>query len=180
MITLSKTEHDLGFLTSQFEGLRFELYSADELSFISCIVCWFDCPQNLVAKWKALQSVISVGFKPVARFSKWNIYLVMLCSDTVDIRNKYVIENDRYAARKIVMDGLGKQLSSDEVVVKLNVELLGSDLELQKNSPSPVSKVKLAIGPLIKNIPVDSTSKSKDKRGEVVRKLVEYYKKNEN
>lgn len=180
MIALSKKDHDLDFITSEFEGLRFELFSADELSFINCIVCWFDSPQELVAKWKALQSIISVRFKPEARFSKWNIYLVMLCPDSVDIRDKYVIENDRYAARKIVLDGLGKQLTTEEVETKVNIELLGADLELRKTTPSPISNIKLAIAPLIKNAPIDSTSKSKDKRGEIVSKLVEYYRQNEN
>ena len=180
MIALSKKNHDLGFLTSQFEGLRFELFSADELSFINCIVCWFDSPQELVAKWKPLQSIISVRFKPEGRFSKWNIYLLLLCPDSVGIREKYVIENDRYAARKIVLDGLGKLLSTEEVEAKLNIELLGADLELQKTTPPLISNLELTIAPLIKNTPIDSTSESKDKRGEIVSRLIEYYRQNEN
>ncbi len=180
MIVLSKKDHDLSFLTSEFEGLRVELFSANELSFINCIVCWFDSSQELVEKWKAIQSIISFRFKPEARFSKWNIYLVMLCQDSIEMRDKYVIENDRYAARKIVLDRLGKSLTTKEVETKINVELLGTDLELEKTTPSLISNVKLAIAPLIKNAPTDLTKKSKDRRGEIVNKLIEYYKKNEN
>lgn len=180
MVALLKKDHNLDFLISEFEGLRFELFSANELSFINCIVCWFDSSQELVEKWKAIQSIISVRFKPEARFSKWNIYLVMLCPDSIDIRDKYVIENDRYAARKIVLDRLGKSLTTKEVETKINAELLGADLELQKTIPSPISNIKLAIAPLIKNAPTDSTPKSKDKRGEIVDKLIEYYRQNEN
>ncbi|MGY3945246.1 ABC-three component system middle component 1 [Aeromonas tecta] len=160
--------------------MKVELFSAKELSFINCIVCWFDSSLELVEKWKAIQSIISVRFKPEARFSKWNIYLVMLCPDSIEIQDKYVIENDRYAARKIVLDRLGKTLTTKEVETKINAELLGADLELQQTTPSLVSNIKLAIAPLIKNTPTDLTSKSKDKRGEIVNKLIEYYRQNEN
>lgn len=180
MIALSKKDYDLQFLTSEFEDLRFELFSADELSFINCIVCWFDSSQELVERWKAIQSIISVRFKPKARFSKWNIYLILLCPNSVDIREKYIIENDRYAARKVVLDELGKWLTTVEVEKLINIELLGADLELRTVSASTISNVKLAIAPLIKNTPTDSTSSSKDKRGEIVSKLIEYYRQNEN
>ncbi|MEX5540325.1 ABC-three component system middle component 1 [Pseudomonas poae] len=180
MIVLSKKDIDLGFLTSEFKGLKVELFSSDALSFINCIVCWFRTSQDLMGQWEDIQSIISLGFKPEARFSKWNIYLVLLSETPVDIRDKYVIENDRYAARKIVIDGVHRELTTEEVEAKLNIELLGADLELRKNAPSSTSTLKLAIAPIIKNVPVDSTSSSKDKRGEVVNKLIEYYKQNEN
>lgn len=180
MIELYKKDDNLDFLTSEFEKSRFELFSADKLSFINCIVGWFDSAEEMVEKWKAIQSIISVHFRPPARFAKWNIYLVMLCPQKVNIRDKYVIENDRYAARKIILDGLGKHLTTEEVRLKLNIELLGTDLKLRDAMPSTASKVKLGIASLIKNAPIDSTSKSKEIRGEIVSKLVEHYKKNEN
>ncbi|SEQ93515.1 hypothetical protein SAMN04244573_02556 [Azotobacter beijerinckii] len=103
----------------------------------------------------------------------------MLCSAPLDIREKYVIENDRYAARKIVLDGLGSLPAIEKVEEMINIELLGTDLKLQA-MPQPNSGIKLPIAPLIKNAPVDSTSKSKEKRGEIVNKLIEHYRQNEN
>jgi hypothetical protein len=177
MVVLSKKNHDLSFLTSEFEDLKCELFSSDELSFINCIVCWFDSQQELVDKWKPVQSIISIKFKTETKFSKWNIYLVLLCPDTLDLREKYAIENDRYSARKIVLDELGKQLTIDEVEARINVELLGSDLELRKEEPSSFLAVRLAIASIIKNVPIDVTNKSKEKRGEIVTKLIEHYRK---
>lgn len=179
MIKLSKKDHDFSFLVSEFEGIRFELFYAEELSFINCISCWFSSSQELTAKWKEIQSIISLKFKPESRFSRWNVYLVLLCPDSLDIRIKYVIENDRYAARKIVLDGLGSQLSIEEVETKINIELLGTDLKLQEIVPSPNSVVKLPIASLIKGTPINSTSESKVTRSKVINNLIEFYKNNE-
>ncbi|MBD9983717.1 MULTISPECIES: ABC-three component system middle component 1 [Citrobacter freundii complex] len=179
MIKLSKKDHDLNFLVSEFEGIRFELFSVEKLNFINCIACWFDTSQELVTKWKEIQSIISLKFKPESRFSRWNIYLVLLCPDSLDIRDKYVIENDRYAARKIVFDNLGTQLPLENIESKINIELLGTDLKLQEVIPSDNSSVKLPIASLIKDTPIGSTSESKMKRNEIINKLIEYYKHNE-
>lgn len=179
MMTLSKRNHDLSFLSSEFENVNFEIYSSDQLQFINCITCWFDSPEELIKSWKALQSIISVKFKPEVRFARWNIYLAMLCAAPLDVREKYAIENDRYAARKIVLDGLGELPPAEKIEEMINVELLGTDLKLQ-TMPQPTSAVKLSIAPLIKNAPLDSTSKSKEKRGEIVSRLIEHYRQNEN
>lgn len=176
---LSKRKYDLSFLSSEFKNVKFELFSSDHLQFISCITCWFGSPEELIKNWKALQSIISVKFKPEVRFSRWNIYLAMLCAAPLDIREKYAIENDRYAARKIVLDGLGSHPPAEKIEEMINIELLGTDLKLQ-TMPQPSSAIKLSITPLIKNTPLDSTSQSKEKRGEIVRKLIEHYRQNEN
>lgn len=180
MAALSKKTHDLGFLRSEFEHVKFELFSSNDLDFINCIVCWFDSPSDVASNWKALQSIVSVKFKPEARFSRWNIYLVMLCSASLDVREKYIIENDRYAARKIILDGLEELPTTDEIEELINIELLGADLKLQVSVPKTTSEIQLSITPLIKNAPVDSTIRSKEKRGEIVQKLIEHYKRNEN
>ncbi|MNR63406.1 hypothetical protein D3C85_1857070 [compost metagenome] len=62
----------------------------------------------------------------------------------------------------------------------INIELLGADLKLQMTTPQSKSGIKSPIASLIKNAPIDSTSKSKEKRGEIVNKLIEYYRRNEN
>lgn len=180
MVALSKTVHDLEFLQSEFENVRFELFSCDQLQFINCIVCWFGSSGEMAANWKAIQSIVSLKFKPGARFSRWNIYLVMLCPDRLDIREKYVIENDRYAARKVVLDSQGDQPTIERVERLVNVELFGADLKLQETLPKVQAGIKLSIASLIKNAPIDSTSESKKKRGEIVKKLIEYYRRNEN
>lgn len=180
MVALSKTAYDLGFLQSEFKDVRFELFSCDQLQFINCIVCWFGSSGEMAASWKAIQSIVSLKFKPGAKFSRWNIYLVMLCPDRLDIREKYVIENDRYAARKVVLDNQGEHPTIEMVEKLINVELLGADLKLQETLPKFQAGIKLSIASLIKNAPVDTTSKSKEKRGEIVNKLIEYYRRDEN
>lgn len=179
MIKLSKTDHDFGLLASDFKSIKFELFSSEELNFINCIACWFSSSQELAKKWKEIQSIISLKFKPEGRFSRWNVYLVLLSPDTLDNRMKYIIENDRYAARKIVFDGLKTQISTEDVERKINVELLGTDLKLQEIAPSPSSKVELSIAALIKGTPIDTTNESKVARSKVITNLIEFYKKNE-
>ncbi|EIM5734969.1 hypothetical protein LNQ04_003052 [Salmonella enterica] len=179
MIKLSKKDHDFEFLTSEFENIKFELFYSEDLNFINCISCWFTSSQQLAKKWKEIQSIISLKFKPESRFSRWNVYLILLSPDLLDNRTKYTIENDRYAARKIVLDGLESQLSTEEVEIKINIELLGTDLKLQEIAPSLNSKVELPISSIIKDTPINLTSESKAARSKIITNLIEFYKHNE-
>jgi len=176
---LSNKAQDFGFLTSEFDGVRFELFTSDE-SFLSCVVCWFQSSIQVVAYWQELQSIVSVKFKPEGRYSKWNTYLVLLCSDRLDIRDKYVIQNDRYAARKIVLDGLGELPDINLVEKMVNVELLGSDLELKVMTDNVKEGVEVPLASLVKGAPLDATSTAKEERSAMIDKLIEFLEKNEN
>ncbi|MNJ37785.1 hypothetical protein D3C77_326190 [compost metagenome] len=176
---LSNKLQDLSYLATEFEGARFELYASDE-AFLNCIVCWLQSANDLVNSWQAIQSIVSVKFKPEGRYAKWNIYLVFLCADKLDVKEKYVIQNDRYAARKIVMDGLGVLPDSQAVEEMVNIELLGTDLELKVVSENTKEGADISIASFVKGAPSATTSAAKEERGAMINKLIEFLSNDEN
>lgn len=176
---LSNKLQDFSYLATEFEGAKFELYASDE-EFLNCIVCWLQSANDLVNSWQAIQSIVSVKFKPKGRYAKWNIYLVLLCADKLDVKEKYVIQNDRYAARKIVRDGLTVLPDSLAVEKMVNIELLGTDLELDVVSEKASEGADISIASLVKGAPSAATSAAKEERVAMINKLIEYLSNDEN
>ncbi|MGE6197354.1 ABC-three component system middle component 1 [Aeromonas media] len=176
---LSNKLQDFSYLATEFEGARFELYASDE-AFLNCIVCWLQSANDLVNSWQAIQSIVSVKFKPEGRYAKWNIYLVLLCVDKLDVKEKYVIQNDRYAARKIVLDGLSVLPDSQAVEKMVNIELLGTDLELKVVSENTKEGADISIASLVKGAPSATTSAAKEERVAMINKLIEFLSNDEN
>ena len=178
MKLLSK-EHDFSFLTSEIDGVRFELFASRE-SFLTCIVCWFESSTAIMMNWQAIQSIVSVRFKPEGGHSKWNVYLVLMCPDSLKLRDKYVIQNDRYAARKIIMDGLGELPDSPSVEKLVNAALLGTDLELAPVSYNSKDDSETPIATIVKDVPSGSSVGAKEARSKMINKLIEFLSENEN
>ena len=177
---LSSKAHDLEFLTSEFRDMKFELFTSDEALFMSCIACWCHTSKEVIDNWRALQSLVSIYFQPPGNHAKWNIYLAIFCSEELAIRDKYVIQNDRYAARKIVLDGLGTLPSPYEAEQILNDELLGADLKLKEMADHVKQEVDLSVGSLVRGAPLDTASGSKEKRVAMINNIIEFLKLNEN
>lgn len=171
--------HDFNFLTSEVDGVRFELFASSQ-SFLTCIVCWFESSTDVIMNWQAIQSIVSVRFKPEGGHSKWNVYLILMCPDSLEIRDKYVIQNDRYAARKIILDGLGDLPDSPDVEKLVNVALLGTDLELAPVSDNSKDDTETPIAAIVKGVPSGFSVDAKEARSETINKLIEFLSENEN
>lgn len=171
--------YDFNFLTSEVDGVRFELFASSQ-SFLTCIVCWFESSTDVMMNWQAIQSIVSVRFKPEGGHSKWNVYLILMCPDSLEIRDKYVIQNDRYAARKIILDGLGELPDSPDVETLVNVVLLGTDLELAPVSDNSKDDIETPIAAIVKGVPSGSSVDAKEARSEMINKLIEFLSENEN
>lgn len=155
------------------------MYASDE-AFLNCIVCWLQSANDLVNSWQAIQSIVSVKFKPEGRYAKWNIYLVLLCADKLDVKEKYVIQNDRYAARKIVLDELGVLPDSQVAEEMVNIELLGTDLELKVVSENTKEGADISIASFVKGAPSATTNAAKEERSAMINKLIEFLSNDEN
>jgi hypothetical protein len=67
---------------------------------------------------------------------RWNLYLVFFVKDEVDREDKYVIEQDRFSTRKIVLDGINERPSDDEAIELIEETLFELTIDL---TPIPVS-----------------------------------------
>ncbi|MCU4552903.1 hypothetical protein KTI87_09625 [Acinetobacter nosocomialis] len=174
---LLNRSNEVNYLRTEFKEFEFEFFSVDikEKLFISCIVCWSDSVDSTVSFWKEIQSIISVNHQPESEYARWNIYLVFLNEEKLSIDDKYRIENDKFSARKIILDGLSKLPTIDEAGEMINSELLGYDMKLSNslNKNDEVSTlIDSSIFSLINNLPLDSTKESKKIRSEVLNELV--------
>ena len=179
MKLLSKKD-ELNFLNSEFSEIRFELFTSDNLKLINCIACFCQTAKEVALHWREIQSLISVYFQPAGKYEKWNIYLVFFCTGNLDFREKYTIQNDKYAVRKIVLDGLNFVPDSDGAAIMINVELLGSDLSLVQIDHVKHIEMDQALSNLISGAPSDMSVISKDRRITMIDNIIKNLNSNEN
>ncbi|QKJ66834.1 hypothetical protein HQN60_09045 [Deefgea piscis] len=197
---LSSKEYDVGFLTSEFKEVKFKLFASGEDLFMTCIACWCEQANDVVHNWRAMQSILSAYFQPSGNLAKWNIYLVFFCAEQLPLNEKYIIQNDKYSARKVVLDGMNKLPTLEEAEKIINNELLGADLsikeiqiagkmeETEKTISNGVLNTNLknkeaqssakhtsncALVKLISGAPLDMSASSKSKRATIINNIIE-------
>ncbi|ABZ75098.1 hypothetical protein Shal_0523 [Shewanella halifaxensis HAW-EB4] len=173
-------EVDLSFLSDHYENIRFHMFCSDDpLSFISCIACVCETSAEVVESWSEIQSMVSVYYQPSGNLASWNVYLALITVESVPIWEKYQIENNKYAARKIILDGLPEIPCIDQMAIELQKQLLGSDLALYPQV-NESREALLSIEEYIRGTPLDSKKESKNKRALVIDNIIELLNNNEN
>lgn len=179
MRLLSK-DVDLNYLSSEFENISFHMFVSDDpLSFISCIACICNAPDDVTSNWHAIQSLLSVYNKPSNDLAAWNLYLVFITAYSVPVWDKYEMENNKFVARKVIIDGLQEIPSLNEIAIELQKQLLGSDLSLDPIA-SESREFELNLKDYIRGAPLDSKTESKEKRALMINNIIEFLQKNEN
>ncbi|EIO3937290.1 hypothetical protein RFA45_001070 [Vibrio vulnificus] len=173
-------EIDLGFLSDQYENIQFYmLCSDDRLSFISCIVCVCDTAYDIIENWRSIQNMVAVYHQHSGGFGAWNMYLAFVSVESIPVWEKYEIENNKFSARKIVLDDFQEIPDIEQLIIELEKQLLGSDLTLESRSFQLEEDL-----PYLENYyrgaPLDSKSESRDKRALMIDKIVESLNSNEN
>jgi hypothetical protein len=128
-VILSESSKSISFLTESFSELDFKLFDTKTTDSINCFVCSGNTNVTLLKYWSQITSCIATEFQAKLnnKYLAWNIYLVFLCTETIDKTLKYKIENDKFSMRKLVIDNPHIQNDIDKL---LNNEILGHDLEL--------------------------------------------------
>tara|TARA_R110002167_G_scaffold366449_2_gene597492 strand:+ start:38880 stop:39419 length:540 start_codon:yes stop_codon:yes gene_type:complete len=171
---------DLSFLSAQYENIGFHMFrSNDSLSFISCIACVCETSAEVVESWRAIQSIVSVYHQPSGSLASWNVYLAFVTVEIVPLWEKYEIENNKYVARKIILDGLSVIPSPDQLAIELQKQLLGSDLTLDPRVNEPREAL-LSIEEYVRGAPLDSKHESRAKRALMIDNIIKFLNKNEN
>ncbi|VVM69048.1 hypothetical protein PS631_01707 [Pseudomonas fluorescens] len=177
---LSIKAYDFGFLTSEFDDLEFHMFrSDDELSYISCIVCLCKEPSTIVKNWRVIQNLVSVHHQPPGNLAAWNVYIAFVTIGVVPIWDKYHIENNKYAARKLIMDGDAELPTLEQLKIQLERQLLGADLTLDSRVTETREPL-LSLEKFVRGAPLDQKTESKEKRASMINKIIESLDKNEN
>jgi len=174
----------LDFLQYEFEKFKFELFSVDinDNLFMSCIVCWSNSQEDIVSFWKDIQGELSVKYQPEDEYARWNIYLIYLSKEKLSLDDKYRIENDKYFARKLVLDGLVDIPDLSSAQEMINCELFGHDMHLgEENKVVDIEGViDSELLELIKKISLDTKKESKEIRANIIKYMVKGVRNNEN
>ncbi|WP_087106068.1 ABC-three component system middle component 1 [Halomonas citrativorans] len=173
-------ETDLGFLSSQYENIQFHMFRSDDhLSFISCLACVCKTSSDIVENWRTIQNLVAVYYQRSGGFDAWNMYLAFVSAENVPTWEKYEIENNKFLARKIVLDGLQEIPNINQLIIELEKQLLGSDLTLETRS-SHVKENFTHLENYYRGAPLDSKSESREKRASIINNIIESLSKNEN
>lgn len=177
---LLSDDFDLSFLSSEYESIRFHLFRTDDsLAFISCIACICDNFTDIVDNWRSIQNIVSVHYQPSNKLAVWNVYLAFVTVQNVPLWEKYEIENNKFVARKIILDDLSEIPSIDKLAHELEKPLLGSDLTLDQR-PNESRDTLLSLKGYVRGAPLDSKKESKEKRALMINNIIEFLQKNEN
>lgn len=173
-------ESDLEFLSAEFENIQFLMIRSDDrLSFISCIVCVCETAQEIIENWRAIQNMVAVYHQHSGGFDAWNMYLAFVSAESVSVWEKYEIENNKFSARKIVLDWFEKKPSIDQLIIELEKQLLGSDLTLETRS-SHVEENLTRLEKYYRGAPLDFNIESREKRALMIDKIIESLNSYEN
>jgi hypothetical protein len=181
-VKLLRSDSNVEFLGALFPELEFSFFSSDDdAHFISCFVAF--CPdENLCEKhWADLTSNISINYQEAlsSDVAAWNIYLAIVCPKNMNKHLKYKIENDRFALRKLVLDGEAySSLEADAISQALEAAILGSDLVLKPDSelagPSSYTSPLREFLDNLEVLPLDGKEKSISIRRQRISELISW------
>lgn len=146
---LSNGDINIDFLNQEFPEVTFKTFASDDNSLITCFACWFNTAEALVQHWESIQNLLSSHFQPKLPASKWNVYLALFSPSKLSKQSKYSIQNDKFFARKIVIDNKTIDPHSDAPIDLLRNDLLGLDLKLVQETESLRSEYKSELSDFI-------------------------------
>ncbi|WP_421174318.1 ABC-three component system middle component 1 [Aeromonas enteropelogenes] len=171
---------DLSFLSSRFKNIEFQLFvSSDSISYISCITCLCTSSAQIIENWRPIQNFVSGFYQPPGELAVWNIYLAFFCVEKLPVWDKYEIENDKYAVRKLVLDGQKMLPTTTQVIDSLSEHLLGSDLVIDSSVDGKIEEISLSLNEYVRGVPLDSTAESREERARIINHLIEVLNKDE-
>jgi len=179
-VKLLAEQKNLEFLSNQFENIKFLFFRSDgHLSFISCIACICETSNEIVKNWRAIQNLVAVYNQNSGNFDAWNIYIAFISIEKIPTWEKYEIENNKFSARKIVLDEFQESPSIEYLTNELENQLLGTDLTLETR-PKQLKEHSTYLEKYYRGAPLDSKSESKDMRAQMINTLIESLNHNEN
>lgn len=177
---LLSEEADFSALCEEYRNMGFHMFRSDASTpFISCIVCVCERSEDIVENWQAIQSMVSVYHQPSGGLAAWNVYLTFVTSSRVPVWEKYLIENNKFVARKIILDEFTGVPSPERLAIELHKQLLGSDLTLSTRLHESI-KITHPLKEYVSGAPLDAKIDSKEKRALMINKMIEFLSNNEN
>lgn len=166
---------DLSALRQEFSTINFGYFESDNDGFMRCISASFEDCEEVTKLWSDVQNMASAYLKPKGDYAKWNMYFAIFCVGKIPIPNKYTIQNDKFAMRKIIFDGFDNLPNEMEIQYALNKAILGADLRIVEFPTDQVKDPDFALTHIIKDLPLDMTAVSKETRQNAISEIINNY-----
>lgn len=127
--------------------------------------------KTLTNQWKAITEFIAVHFQSSLRneFSVWNIYLFFILEQEVKDDLKYIVENDTFSSRKVIVFPQQDIESIIQEHIKNDDTVVQSILDFEENPFQPNSSVWEVLSGISYNKNI--TKDIKNGLDEIIRKL---------
>ncbi|HEE9787878.1 TPA: hypothetical protein R8F93_001896 [Enterobacter soli] len=161
-------------LQESFPDFAFDLFTAGNSEFVSCIACWVENSELLEQKWNAIQNMIALHYRSERKIARWNVYIAFFCRDHVSRPLKLLIENDKFTARKLVFDSgtENKSWKKKEVALeRLNYEIFEVNLAVGQSYGMKVEYTPSSLVTYLRNY---SSATTEDKLEMIETLLMEY------
>lgn len=123
-------------LQENYPDFAFDLFTAGNSEFVSCVACWAESSEVLEQKWNAIQNVVALHYKTERKVARWNVYLAFFCREPVGRSLRLLIENDKFTARKLVFDSCTESRlwkKKEFALERLNYEIFEVNLAVAQN-----------------------------------------------
>jgi hypothetical protein len=142
--SLIKTEN-IDFLDELFPQFTPQLSKIEFVGIISVFSFFFETENLLNDNWEPITSSIGSYYQSElddeeSEFERWNIYILFIVKEPVNIQLKYKIENDKFSSRKIVQENFTHALNTDGVSELIAKHILNSDLSISELNDSQTSE----------------------------------------
>lgn len=123
------TEEILNDLKFEFPGILFDYKEVNLGSQIPVFFISVDNKINLENNWRAITEFIAINFQTTIDngFGVWNIYLFFLVKSEIGNDLKYLIENDTFSSRKIVV------FDNEDLESIISEHILNTDLVIHSD-----------------------------------------------
>jgi hypothetical protein len=141
------TTENIGFLDELFPQFTPQLSKIEFVGTISMFSFFFETENLLNDNWESITSSIGSYYQSKlddeeSEFERWNIYILFIVKEQVNIQLKYKIENDKFSSRKIVQENFTRALNTDSVSELIAKHILNSDLSISElNDPQTSERI---------------------------------------
>lgn len=101
-----------------------------DLHFFCCV---FENEKKLFEKYEDINNIIAYNFQNVlnTKIEKWNVYLFFFVKSKISKQSKIIIEQNKYATRKIIFENFIGDSIIEEQLNKIKERILVPDLKFK-------------------------------------------------
>lgn len=109
---------------------------------------------ELLENWKDISSDIAIHFQGglESDIEIWNIYILFLVQGSVDSQTRYLIEQNKYSSRKLVIEYVKGPIDKEFIENIVNDKLFNVKVDSDSNKSIPTKSISVILGNKYENL----------------------------